>query len=52
MIIKTKSEDRIDAIGISMTNWLNGTIFEKMSLLTLMNSLKSLQETNKEIKPL
>ena len=33
-VIMTKFKDRIYAIGISMKNWLNGMIFEKMSLMT------------------
>ena len=33
-VIMTKFKDRIDAIGIGMKNWLNGMIFEKMSLMT------------------
>ena len=33
-VIMTEFKDRIDAIGIGMKNWLNGMIFEKMSLMT------------------
>jgi hypothetical protein len=33
-VIMTKFKDRIDAIGIGMKTWLNGMIFEKMSLMT------------------
>ena len=48
----TKFKDRIDAIGISMKNWLNGMIFEKMSSMTLMSSLRSVRQNNEEMKPL
>ena len=48
----TKFKDKIGAIGISMKNWLNGTIFEKMSLMNLMNSLRSVTQNEQEIKPL
>ena len=41
-VIGTKFKDRIDAIGISMKNWLNGMIFEKMSLITLMTSFSKI----------
>lgn len=41
IIIKTKSEDEIDAIEINMKKLLNGVIFGKMSLMTLMSSLNS-----------
>ena len=52
MIIKTKYEDKIDAIGISMKNWLNGAIFKKMSLITLISSLRSIWQNNEEMKSL
>ena len=47
-----KFKDRIDAIGISMRDWLNGMIFEKRSLMTLMRSLRSVRQNNEEMKPL
>ena len=40
-VIMTKFKDRIDAIGISMKNWLNGMILEKMSLMTLITLLNA-----------
>ena len=48
----TKFKDRIDAIGISMKNWLNGMIFEKISSMILMRSLRSVRQNNEEMKPL
>ena len=51
-VIMTKFKDIIDAIGISMKDWLNGMLFEKMSLMTLMRSLRSFRQNNKEMKPL
>ena len=51
-VLGTKFKGRIDAIGISMKNWLNGTIFEKMSLMTLMNSLSSFRQNKEEMNPL
>ena len=50
--IMTKFKDRIDAIGISMKNWLNDMIFEKMSLMTLMSSLSLVRQNNEEMTPL
>ena len=48
----TKFKNRIDAIGISMKDWLNGMIFDKMGLMTLMSSLRSVRQNNEETKPL
>ena len=41
-VIVKKFTDKINAIGIIMKNWLNGTICEKMSF----NNLNELIEVN------
>lgn len=51
-IIMPKLQDKNDAIEINMKSWLNGTICEKMSLMTSMTSLRSLRQNNEEMKSL
>ena len=51
-VIMTKIKNKIDAIEICMRIWLNGTIFGKMSSMTLMSSLRSAWPNNEEMKSL
>ena len=48
----TKFKDKIDATKICMRIWLDSTIFDEMSLMTLMKSLISVRQNKEEMKPL
>ena len=47
-----ESEGKNNAIEISMETSLNGAILETKRSMTLMTSLRSLRQNNKEMKPL